>query len=111
MGTVVARFGGTVTEFGGDAVVALFGAPTAHEDDTYRAVRSGLEIVREIHQSAASQEHPLDVRVGIHTGWSSSATLTLEASFNACMLADSLSQIGRFDEAIAAVREPPTSLR
>lgn len=68
MGTVVARFGGTVTEFGGDAVVALFGAPTAHEDDPYRAVRTGLEIVREIRQSAATHEHPLDVRVGIHTG-------------------------------------------
>lgn len=68
MGTVVARFGGTVTEFGGDAVVAVFGAPVAHEDDPYRAVRTGLEIVEAIRRSATTHDHPLDVRVGVHTG-------------------------------------------
>src|ERR687887_2314286 len=38
------RFGGTVEKFIGDAVVALFGAPTAHEDDPERAVRAALAI-------------------------------------------------------------------
>ncbi|MFP4552934.1 MAG: adenylate/guanylate cyclase domain-containing protein, partial [Actinomycetota bacterium] len=46
MGDVISRYGGTVTEFAGDGIVAVFGAPTAHEDDPYRAVRSGMEIVR-----------------------------------------------------------------
>lgn len=67
MGEVVARFGGTVAEFGGDAVFAIFGAPTAHEDDPYRAVRAGMEIVRRIKQSQGSG--PLvEVRIGINTG-------------------------------------------
>jgi class 3 adenylate cyclase len=35
------RFGGTVEKFIGDAVMALFGAPVAHEDDPERAVRRG----------------------------------------------------------------------
>ncbi len=35
-------FGGTVEEFIGDAVVALFGAPVAHEDDPERAVRAAM---------------------------------------------------------------------
>src|SRR6266508_1473897 len=38
------RYGGTVEKFIGDAVMALFGAPTAHEDDPERAVRAALTI-------------------------------------------------------------------
>ena len=36
------RFGGTVLHFMGDALLAVFGAPVAHEDDAERAVRAGL---------------------------------------------------------------------
>ena len=42
---VVARYGGTVEKFIGDAVMAVWGVPTAHEDDAERAVRAGLELV------------------------------------------------------------------
>ena len=38
------RFGGTVEKFIGDAVMALFGAPSAHEDDPERAVLAALAI-------------------------------------------------------------------
>ena len=56
------RHGGTVEKFIGDAVMALFGAPTAHEDDPERAVRAALAI-RDF-----AIEEGLELRVGITTG-------------------------------------------
>src|SRR4249919_3373667 len=41
-------YGGTVEKFVGDAVMAVFGAPIAHEDDAERAVRAGLRILEAI---------------------------------------------------------------
>jgi class 3 adenylate cyclase len=57
------RHGGTVEKFIGDAVMALFGAPTAHEDDPERAVRAALAI-----RDWAREEGALEVRIGITTG-------------------------------------------
>jgi class 3 adenylate cyclase/tetratricopeptide (TPR) repeat protein len=63
------RFGGTVEKFIGDAVMALFGAPAAHEDDPERAVRAALAI-REAITEFNDQDPGLDlhVRVGVTTG-------------------------------------------
>jgi len=60
--TELERHGGTVEKFIGDAVMALFGAPTAHEDDAERALRAALAI-REF-----ALEEDLELRVGITTG-------------------------------------------
>jgi class 3 adenylate cyclase/tetratricopeptide (TPR) repeat protein len=63
---------GTVTRLMGDAVLALFGAPIAHEDDPQRAILAGLDIVTGIEKFAAQikQTYGMDfnVRVGINTG-------------------------------------------
>ena len=63
------RFGGTVEKFIGDAVMALFGAPVAHEDDPERAVRAALAIRRG--DRRAQRGRPgldLHVRIGVTTG-------------------------------------------
>ncbi|HEX6399479.1 MAG TPA: adenylate/guanylate cyclase domain-containing protein [Actinomycetota bacterium] len=71
------RRGGTVEKFIGDAVMAVFGAPTAHEDDPERAVRAALAI-REAVAEMNEQDPDLDlhVRIGITTG---EALVSLEA--------------------------------
>ena len=58
----IERFGGTLDKFIGDGVMAVFGAPSTHEDDPERAVRCGLAMLE------AAQELALDVRIGINTG-------------------------------------------
>ena len=63
------RFGGTVEKFIGDAVMALFGAPTAHEDDAERAVRAALSIQDAVARLREEDERlDLHVRVGVNTG-------------------------------------------
>jgi class 3 adenylate cyclase len=67
MGEVVERFGGTVDKVIGDALMAVFGAPVAHEDDSERAARAALEIQRCAVEQAALFGG-LRVRVGVNTG-------------------------------------------
>src|SRR5213080_183848 len=67
--TELEHFGGTVEKFIGDAVVALFGAPVAHEDDPERAVRAAFAVCRAIDELNAEDEWlDLQVRVGVNTG-------------------------------------------
>ena len=58
------RFGGTVEKFIGDAVMAVFGAPVAHEDDAERAVRAALAIRDWI----LDEQVELQLRIGVNTG-------------------------------------------
>src|SRR6186997_1089413 len=65
------HFGGTVEKFIGDAVMALFGAPLAHEDDPERAVRAAFAI-----RDWVKEEERLQVRIAVNTG---EALVTLDA--------------------------------
>ena len=62
------RHGGSVEKFIGDAVVAVFGVPAAHEDDPERAVRAGLAIQRSVADLRAREGVDVHVRVGVTTG-------------------------------------------
>ncbi len=62
-------YGGKVEKFAGDAVLAVFGVPVAHEDDAERAVRAAMAIVE-------SGDGELPVRIGIEAGEVVSRTAT-----------------------------------
>jgi class 3 adenylate cyclase/tetratricopeptide (TPR) repeat protein len=68
----VYRYEGTLARLMGDAILAFFGAPLAHEDDPQRAVLAGLAIVAEIgpYRQKVKRDFGIDfdVRVGINTG-------------------------------------------
>jgi class 3 adenylate cyclase/tetratricopeptide (TPR) repeat protein len=62
MRAILERHGGTVEKFVGDAVMAVFGVPVAHEDDALRAVRAAWEM------RAAVPALGLEARIGVNTG-------------------------------------------
>lgn len=67
----IARYGGVLEKFIGDAVVAVFGVPRARDDDAERAVRAGLALAGAIEQLGARvglEPSALHVRVGLNTG-------------------------------------------
>ncbi|MDQ3937456.1 MAG: adenylate/guanylate cyclase domain-containing protein [Chloroflexota bacterium] len=66
---VVGRYGGVVEKFIGDAVMAVWGAPTAHEDDAERAVRAALDLVEGVRSlGTAASGLELELRAGVLTG-------------------------------------------
>jgi class 3 adenylate cyclase/predicted ATPase len=69
---VLARHGGTVEKFAGDAVMAAFGIPVSHEDDALRAARAAVEIQAALgaldEQLEGEHEVRLDVSIGIESG-------------------------------------------
>jgi class 3 adenylate cyclase/tetratricopeptide (TPR) repeat protein len=68
MRSAVERHGGRVEKFIGDAVVAIFGLPVAHEDDALRAVRAGMDMQERMQTLNEASSIPLSARIGITTG-------------------------------------------
>lgn len=76
MSAPVKRYGGTVASLMGDGLLAVFGAPAAHEDDAIRAVQAGLEMIDAVVEAGPRLRREFGtelsdgpkVRVGINTG-------------------------------------------
>ena len=85
---VVERYGGTVEKFIGDAVMALWGAPTAREDDAERAVRAALELVDAVRTLGPT----IQARAGVLTG---EAAVTLGATNQGMVAGDLVNTASR----------------
>ncbi len=96
---IVGRYGGTIEKFIGDAVMAVWGAPTAHEDDAERAVRAALELVDRVPGLEAS----LRARAGVLTG---EAAVDLRATDQGIVAGDLVNTASRMQ----AVAPPGTVL-
>lgn len=65
--TVIGRYGGTLEKFIGDAVMAVFGLPVAHDDDAERALAAAMAL-REVTQQDAFLGESFQLRMGVNTG-------------------------------------------
>ncbi len=65
---IVQKYDGTVDKFIGDEIMALFGAPVAHENDPERALRAALEMMESISAFNQQQNTSLSLHIGINTG-------------------------------------------
>ena len=96
---VVARYGGVIEKFIGDAVMAVWGTPTAHEDDAERAVRAALDLVDAVRRSVRG----IDARAGVLTG---EVAVTLGATNQGMVAGDIVNTASR----IQSVAPPGTVL-
>jgi class 3 adenylate cyclase/tetratricopeptide (TPR) repeat protein len=97
---IIIRYGGEVEKFIGDAVMAVWGTPTAHEDDAERAVRAALELVEAV---AATDPGPgfdrLAARAAVMTG---DAAVTIGASGQGMVAGDLVNTASRLQSLAAA---------
>ncbi len=68
LATEITTFGGQVDKVIGDALVALFGAPVAHEDDAERAVRAALRMQERLAEMRDADGIDVHLRIGVNTG-------------------------------------------
>jgi class 3 adenylate cyclase/tetratricopeptide (TPR) repeat protein len=92
---VIGRYGGTIEKFIGDAVMAVWGTPTAHEDDAERAVRAALELV----QAVPALGPGIQARAGLLTG---EAVVTLGATDQGMVAGDLVNTASRLQSAAPA---------
>jgi len=88
---VILGYGGTVEKFIGDAVMAVWGAPIAREDDPERAVRAALDLVGRV-RGMASAGQPLALRAGVLSG---EAVVTLGATGQGMVAGDLVNTASR----------------
>src|SRR5215212_6810836 len=101
----VKKYDGTVARLLGDAILAFFGAPIAHEDDAERAVRAGLDIqaAAKEYAEAVRRDYGVDfgVRVGINTGLAVLAAVGDEIRTEYTAMGDTTNVAARLQSAAA----------
>jgi adenylate cyclase len=90
----VIHFGGTIEKFVGDAVLAVFGVPIAHDDDPLRACLCGLEMQAAIARSASGDD-PMRLRIGIATGEVVAALREVAGTRSVALTGDSMTTAAR----------------
>jgi class 3 adenylate cyclase len=93
---LIALYGGTVEKFIGDAVMAVWGAPVATEDDAERAVRAALDLVAAVSALGDELGAPLRARAGVLTG---EAAVTLGAKGEGMVAGDLVNTAARIQSA------------
>ena len=95
---VIEKYEGTVDKFVGDAIVALFGAPVAHENDPERALRTALEMKGELAAFNASRHTDLGLHFGINTGLVIAGGIGSEGRQEYSVMGDAVNVASRLEE-------------
>ena len=97
----VKTFGGHVDKLTGDGIMAVFGAPVAHEDDAERAVRAALSMQRAVRRVLDDERGggaPVGLRVGLNTG---EVVAGIQASIEYTVIGDTVNTAARLADAAA----------
>ncbi|MFI5898021.1 adenylate/guanylate cyclase domain-containing protein [Actinoplanes sp. NPDC051513] len=97
----VKTFGGHVDKLTGDGIMAVFGAPVAHEDDAERAVRAALSMQRAVRRVLDDERGggaPLGLRIGVNTG---DVVAGIQAGIEYTVIGDTVNTAARFADAAA----------
>ena len=115
LATEVTTFGGQVDKVIGDALVALFGAPVAHEDDAERAVRAALRMQERLAEMREEVGMDVHLRIGINTGEVLVGALRAGGDYTAMgdvvNTASRLQQIAGPDQVVVGAATHATALR
>ena len=95
----VGRYGGTVNRVSGDGIMALFGAPLAHERHAEQACHAALAILNDAQRDAADGIGPIRIRVGLHSGEVVVRHLLTETSTNYEAMGEAVSIAARMEQA------------
>lgn len=99
---VVERYGGVVDKFIGDEIMALFGAPVAHENDAERALRAALEMLEAIGGFNRRQGTQVGLHFGVETGTVVAGGLGSEGHEQYSVMGDAVNLAARLEDASAA---------
>ena len=99
LGDSVIRFGGSLEKFVGDAVLAIFGVPAAHDDDALRACLAAIEMRAALARGwATACDRPLRIRVGIATGEVVAAVRDLGGIHSIALTGDCMTTAARLQQ-------------
>jgi class 3 adenylate cyclase/tetratricopeptide (TPR) repeat protein len=96
---IVKKYDGTIDKFIGDEIMALFGAPIAHEDDPERALRAALEMMDAIAAFNGDQGTNFGMHIGINTGRVVAGKVGTEGRRDYSVMGDSVNVAARLEAA------------
>ena len=96
---VIQRYDGTIDKFLGDAIMVLFGAPVAHENDPERALRAALELMAALESFNADRKLALSLHIGVNTGPVIAGAVGTQARQDYSVMGDTVNVGARLEDA------------